>query len=55
MKAIGADIRYAIKGAAVELWTSATLKAAFKIVAKRALGPVGVVIAVAEFAVCMNL
>lgn len=54
MKAIGADIRYAIKGAAAELWTTALLKTAFKTVVKRALGPVGVVIAVAEFAVCMN-
>lgn len=54
LRAIGFDIRYALAGAAVEAWTKATLMYAFKTVVKRALGPVGVAIAVVEFALCMS-
>lgn len=38
---------------ATKIWTKAAIKSAFKAIAKKCLGPVGVAIAVADFGYCM--
>ncbi len=41
-------------GSTASVWSVGAMKAAFKAVAKKALGPVGVAIAVAEFGLCLT-
>lgn len=52
-KALGVDALWALGGSNASLWTKAAMKTAFKAVAKRALGPIGVAIAVVSFGLCM--
>ena len=51
--AIGADALWALGGSSASSWSRAAMKKAFKAVAKRFLGPVGVAIAVVSFGVCL--
>lgn len=53
IKAIGADILYALSSSGTKIWSKYSIKKAFKVVAKRCLGPIGVAIAVVEFSVCL--
>lgn len=53
LEAIGADIFTNVVAFANAKWSKVVIKKIFKIVAKRALGPVGVGIAVAEFGWCI--
>lgn len=50
---IGADVLYALGGSNGKTWAKAAMKKAFKSVAKRLLGPIGVAISVASFGVCI--
>ena len=52
--ALGCDIFDSFRNSACRSWSKAVIIKAFKIVAKRAYGPVGVVIAVGSFAGCMG-
>jgi hypothetical protein len=53
MHALGVNIIFSI-GSSSATWTMSSIKAAFKDVAKRILGPIGVLIAVADFSFCMG-
>ncbi|RAJ78964.1 hypothetical protein CLV59_10624 [Chitinophaga dinghuensis] len=53
MKAIGADILWALGTSSATTWTVATLRTAFGTAARKFLGPIGVAIAVGEFAWCL--
>lgn len=52
--AIFGDLAYAAHQSGLKTWSKALIKSSFKTIAKRALGPIGAAIAVAEFAVCMS-
>lgn len=52
LKALGADLFYAFKQSAANTWSKVILKKAFKTIASKVLGPVGVGIAVIEFSIC---
>lgn len=54
MQAIGLDIVYSLTQSSAKTWSKKVIKKLFKTVAKRALGPVGVAIAVVEFTLCME-
>lgn len=55
LQALGADVLSALWSSHVAgAWTVACLKATFKTVAKKTLGPIGAAIAVVEFAGCMG-
>ncbi|PTX58237.1 hypothetical protein C8N46_11713 [Kordia periserrulae] len=51
--AIGADVLYSLGGGDSSKWTKKSIKKAFKAVAKRLLGPIGVAIAVVSFGLCL--
>jgi hypothetical protein len=51
--AIGADAIYALSQSTASTWSWAVIKKAFKTVAKKMLGPIGVAIAVISFTTCM--
>lgn len=51
--AIGADILWALGTSDSKKWSKKAIKKAFKEVAKRALGPIGVAISVVTFSVCL--
>lgn len=51
--ALGADALAALAHSSASSWTWGAMKSAFKSIAKKFLGPVGVAIAVVSFAVCM--
>ncbi|MCF3108077.1 hypothetical protein LL912_04740 [Niabella sp. CC-SYL272] len=53
MTAIGADFLWALGQSTAFAWTVATMKTAFKKVASKFLGPIGVAIAVVSFGVCI--
>ncbi|MBP3839284.1 MAG: hypothetical protein ILA04_09190 [Prevotella sp.] len=53
MKAIGADVLYSLASSGLKTWSKALIRQSFKVIAKRALGPIGAAIAVAEFALCI--
>lgn len=53
MAAIGADILWALGSSNASKWSKKAIKKAFGVVAKRALGPVGVAIAVVSFGTCL--
>lgn len=48
------DALWALGGSNAAAWTAAGMKTAFKAVAKRALGPIGVAIAVVSFGLDMG-
>lgn len=48
------DALWALGGSNAAAWTAAGMKTAFKAVAKRALGPIGVAIAVVRFGLYMG-
>jgi len=52
--ALGVDALWALGGSNASAWTAAGMKTAFKSVAKRFLGPIGVAIAVVSFGLCMG-
>lgn len=52
--AIGVDILFSLGTSAAVTWSKAAIKKAFKTVAKRALGPIGAAIAVADFGFCLG-
>ncbi len=54
MVALGIDALWALGGSNAAGWTRAGMKKAFGAVAKRALGPIGVAIAVVSFGLCMG-
>lgn len=51
--AIGADALWALGGSSASSWSRGAMRKAFKAVAKRFLGSIGVAIAVVSFGVCM--
>jgi len=51
--AIGADILWALGTSDKDKWSKKAIKKAFKEVAKKALGPIGVAISVVTFSVCL--
>ena len=53
VKALGFDFSGFAFGSACTVWSKAAMRVAFKSIAKKVLGPVGVAIAVGEFAYCM--
>ena len=53
MKALGADILFSLAQSSATAWTKSAIKSAFKTVAKRMLGPIGVAVAVVEFTWCL--
>lgn len=54
IEAVGLDIFSGLTQSAAKTWSKAIIKRVFKDVAEKALGPVGVVIAVADFGWCMH-
>ena len=52
--ALGVDILFALGSSGATVWTVATIKTAFKTVAKRMLGPIGIAIAVIDFGLCLG-
>ncbi|MPM46608.1 hypothetical protein SDC9_93313 [bioreactor metagenome] len=54
MVAIGADVLMNLGSSAASSWSKFAIKKAFGAVAKRALGPIGVAIAIVSFTLCMN-
>lgn len=54
LRAIGADIFFGLGTSMAKAWTKAAIKKAFKAAAEKILGPVGVAIAVIDFALCME-
>ena len=55
LKALGADFLFAARGSAIKTWGKAAIKKAFRAIAQKVLGPVGVGIAVITFGYCMWL
>lgn len=53
LHALGADAFFALAQSSATVWTWSAMKTAFKSVAKRMLGPIGVAVAVIDFAYCM--
>ena len=51
--ALGGDALYALSQSTASTWTWGAMKSAFKIIAKKFLGPIGVAVAVISFGVCM--
>lgn len=51
--ALGGDALYALSQSTASVWTWTAMKSAFKTVAKKFLGPIGVAVAVVSFGVCM--
>lgn len=54
MVALGVDAIWALSGSNASQWSKKAIKQAFGAVAKRALGPIGVAIAVATFGLCLG-
>jgi len=54
LNAIGADIFFGLGNSMAKAWTKAAMKKAFKAAAERVIGPVGVAIAIIDFAICMG-
>lgn len=54
MHALGVDILFSLGASTATVWSMVAIKAAFKTVAKRMLGPIGVAIAVVDFGLCMG-
>lgn len=54
MHALGVDILFSLGASSATVWSAFAIKSAFKTVAKRMLGPIGVAIAVVDFGFCMN-
>ena len=53
LAAIGIDLMYAVQTSNITSWSLPVVKKAFGVVAKRALGPIGVAAAVISFGYCM--
>lgn len=53
ISAIGVDAIWALGGSSLSTWTAAAMAKSFSAIAKRALGPVGVAIAVVSFGLCI--
>lgn len=51
--ALGVDVMFSLAFSGATSWTKAAMTKAFKTVAKRALGPIGVAIAVTDFSFCL--
>lgn len=54
MHALGVDLLFSLGSSSATVWSMAAIKSAFKTVAKRMLGPIGVAIAVVDFGLCMG-
>lgn len=54
MHALGVDILFSLGASSATVWSAFAIKSAFKTVAKRMLGPIGVAIAVVDFGFCMS-
>ena len=54
LEAIGADVLASLAQSSASAWSAYIIKRVFKTVAKRVLGPIGVAIAVVDFAFCMH-
>ena len=54
LNAIGADIFFSLGRSMAKSWTKAAIKTAFKSVAKRMVGPIGVALTVIDFALCLG-
>lgn len=54
LAAIGADILIQLGNSSASSWSKSAIKKAFGAVAKRALGPIGVAIAVVSFGICIG-
>ena len=53
IKAIGADVLVSAAQSGLKTWSKELIKKSFKVIAKRALGPIGAAIALVEFALCL--
>lgn len=51
--ALGVDVLFSLGSSGATVWTMGAIKTAFKSVAKRMLGPIGVAIAVVDFGFCL--
>jgi hypothetical protein len=51
--ALGGDALYALSQSGASSWTWGAMKTAFKSIAKKFLGPIGVAVAVVSFGLCM--
>lgn len=51
--ALGMDVLFSLGSSGATVWTMGAIKTAFKSVAKRMLGPIGVAIAVVDFGFCL--
>jgi hypothetical protein len=51
--ALGVDVLFSLGSSGATVWTMGAIKTAFKTVAKRMLGPIGVAIAVVDFGFCL--
>jgi hypothetical protein len=51
--AIGADVLWALGTSNAKTWSKAAIKKAFKTAAQKALGPIGVAIALVSFGICL--
>lgn len=54
LQALGVDIIASLRLSGAKVWTKAALKSAFKAVAKRVVGPIGVAIFAIEFSICIS-
>lgn len=52
IKALGVDIFYGLTQSNLKTWSVAMMKRAFKTVAKKVIGPIGVIICIGEFSHC---
>lgn len=53
LKALGADFGFSSANSTIKTWGKTAIKKAFKTIAQKMMGPVGVTIALGEFAWCM--
>lgn len=53
LAALGGDALYSLSLSGASSWTWGAMKTAFKSIAKRFLGPIGVAVAVVSFGICM--
>lgn len=53
LEALGVDFMFGSATSTLKTWCKTAIKKAFKTIAKRMLGPLGVIIAVGEFSYCM--
>ena len=52
--ALGMDVLFSLGSSGATVWTMGVIKTAFKKVAQRMMGPIGVAIAVVDFGFCLG-